>query len=221
MSKSRSWTRALVMLALAPAAALAQAPADATPRTTLVISAGAGSIFVTPSIADHHDAVLGLVGARRRVWRAVTVEGAVQLQAPLAIGTDLALVCAPVASGSDECRFRGLGGHAANADEFASGLARVGVERRLGSRGPFVRVATGGGYMTKVRQPFATLAGGLALGSRRARVALEVDRWWSRLEVAEVTVSRRNPAERSIRTLHEGARSTFVRVGVEIPVGTR
>ena len=223
MSKHCWWAHALASLALAPAAALTQTspPADTPPRTTLVLSIGGGSTFAAPSIREDHGAVLGLVGARRRVWRAVTLESAVQLQTSDATGSDLVLVCVPVAPGSDRCRVRGLGPRAGAADAFVSGLARVGVERRLGTRGPFVRAATGGGYMTEVRQPFATLAGGLAYGGRRARVALEVDRWWSRLDVAEATISMRNPGERSTRTLHEGATFTFVRLGIELPVGTR
>ncbi|GLC28422.1 hypothetical protein [Roseisolibacter agri] len=227
MTMHRSWagalvTRMLVTLALVPAAALAQAPATAdVPRVTLVLSAGGGSAFAAPSIHDDHAAVLGLVGARRQLWRAVMLEGALQLQTSFVRGSDLLLVCVPVSPGSDRCRARSLGPRALAADAFVSGLARVGVERRLGTGGPFVRLATGGGYMTEVRQPFATLAGGLAYGGRRARVALELDRWWSRVDVAEATISMRNPEDRSTRTLHEGATSTFVRLGLDIPVGAR
>jgi hypothetical protein len=214
MTMHRAWARALALLATAPVAAAAQAP-----RTTILAAAGGGRAFAVSSLPRAYDALVGTLGVRHRVWRAMTVEGAVQLQQGWAQGADAVFVCGPVPGDPERCRTNELGSRTRNAQGFASALARVGVERRLGARGPFVRVATGGGYMTEVREPFATLAGGVALGGRRARVALDVDRWWSRVDVTEVTTSLRRPADRSERPYRDGATSTFVRLGLELPVG--
>lgn len=211
-------------LLVSPAPSAAQAPAaDGPPpaRTTVIVAVGGGEALEPRSFSRDMGALAGTVGARRRVWRDVTLEGAVQLQHAYATGSDLPFVCTPVAPGSDQCRARGLARQVRDADTFASALARVGVERRLGRRGPFVRAAAGGGHMTEVSEPFATVAGGLSLGGRRARLALDVDRWWSGVDATEVTLSMRDPQVRSERAVRERATSTFVRLGVELPVGGR
>lgn len=199
--------RRLAALALVPAVLPAQEPA-----TTVFAAAGAGRAIAADALPQDYDAVLGVVGARRRVWRAVTAEGAVQVQRWFTAG-DAVLVCRPVPDG---CRINEL--DARGVRSFASMLARVGAEERLGRRGPFVRLAAGGGYMTRVRRPFASLASGISYGGRTARVALDVDRWWSRVDVREVTISLRDPAVRTARPFRDGATSTFVRLGLEIPL---
>ena len=216
MSMHPRWVRALAALALVPAAAHAQDPA-----TTVFAAVGGGQAIVTPALPRDRDAVLALLGARRRVWRSVTAEGAVQIQRWFTSGDDAVFVCQPVPGDAERCRINELARPLSLARAFVSPLARVGAEERLGRRGPSVRIAAGGGYMTRVREPFASLAGGVSFGGRGARVALDVDRWWSRVDVREVTLAMRDPRDRSERPFRVGATSTFARLGVEVPVGAR
>lgn len=222
MSTYRSLVGPLAVLSIAPAMATAQAPAptDPSPRTTVFVAAGAGQADASDAPVDY-DAILGVVGVRRRVWRALTAEGAVQVQQPFISAYDVSLVCQPVPGDDEHCRITQRATHARNTRALASALARVGVEERLGASGPFVRVAAGGGYMTRVREPLASLAGGIAFDARRVRVALDIDRWWSRVDVTEVTLSMRDPSARSERPFRVATTSTFVRLGLELPVGPR
>jgi hypothetical protein len=212
-----------VALAACPAAVAAQTPVAGTsaPRTTVSVSLGGGRTLEPTSFTRDIAAIVGMLGARRQLWGALMVEGGVQYQAAFATGSDLSLVCVPVAPGSDQCRVRGIGDRVLDAGGFTSLLARVGVERRLGARGPSVRLAAGGGHMTEIGEPFASLAGGASLGGGTMRLVVDVDRWWSRVDVTELTLSLRDPNVRGERTLRERATSTFVRVGLELPLAGR
>lgn len=190
----------------------------------LLLAVGAGEHLATRRVTNGGDegAVAGALGVRARLWRAVVGEVLVHGQAPFVAGSGT-LRCEPipvfVVGGS--CRTRMLAPQAAEADVFAAALSRVGVEHGLGKRGPLVRLTAGGGRMWEIDRAFGSAALGLSTRGRRLRATIDAERWWYRLPTTLEEYRPRATGDELVVLDRRAvaATSTFVRVGVEVPVG--
>lgn len=78
--------------------------------------------------------------------------------------------------------------------------------------------------MTELAAPFVSTVSGIATRGRYVRVTLDAERWWYRLPTREATYTYPNgpeggvPPTLSVASRTRGRRSTYVRLGMEIPL---
>ncbi len=213
--------RVALLAVLAPA--LASAQTRTLPRTSVLLSVGAGEAPNDATTGEAGGAVLAALGLRYRAWRALIVEGAVQTSWGYATGADAVLHCLPSGGPGAPCRVREYDRRDQMVDLLPSAVARAGIEGVLGTCRVRGRLTVGAGRMFNVGETFGSAAAGLSIGGRRVRFALEAEQWRYRLDAAEYAERVPRPTEGDLfrldRRLRLPARSTFVRVGVELPIG--
>jgi hypothetical protein len=206
---------ALALLVIALPAALA---AQRTPRVLLSVGAGTVPHDRGSLGRDRVAGVTAAAGLRMPVWRRAYVEATAQAQGALDFNESLALEVVPGPNGGFTTRTVTTGGDAGTGIAV---LARVGAEALGGGRRPTLRAAAGIGTMRVARGPVTTVTAGLSSPGRRMRLTLDADGWWYRVRAVETTwpSQRSGFYETQSRSVRVSLRSTFVRLGVELPTG--
>jgi hypothetical protein len=214
---------AAIALGASGAAAQGAAPNPAGAPVSLLVAVAAG---VTPQFDGYGtgdgDGAVSVSGGVRLRSRHLCVDAIVDLQDAFANGDDVTLV----GPGSASYTVRRYAPSVAGADAFVTVHVRGGGEIVPGRHAPTLRMAAGGGFMSEIGQPFASITSGIATRGRHVRLTFDAERWWYRLPVTETTYAAtvpgffpsEGPSVLRERSLHVGERSTFVRIGLELPL---
>lgn len=218
--------------ALAPVLPLAAQAAPPPRRFAVAVGAALGAtgdigVLKTSGCAEGSSALSGALTVRLRALRAMVAEATLSVPASPWSDDMLCLRGRAPAPGDTVFEHRSYR-RTGSTDEpglFLAPALRVGVETPPGVPRwvPLLRATAGVGYVVG-QTGFATFAGALGTRGPRLRAIVEVERWAYRLALVDRIETFRvdgGAGTRREERVRVTSRPTFVRVGVELPVGGR